>query len=359
MKAARLHEVGKPLKIEEIAEPTLRSGSVIVKILSTHVPPFTHKVISGELGYALPEFPFIPGTSAIGMIEAVANDVFDLEIGQKVFCDPYIYSTTIEAKPDAILLGWTGLAEKSSRIQALWKDGTFAQKVLFPAECLTPLGEAESIPVEKLACLSYLNIAAGGLNRAPLHFSQTLVVNGATGGLGSAAVLVGLAMGAAKVIAVGRNKEQLKTLEQIDKRVIGVATEGNVESDSKAIARIINGGADIVIDLLGGVSKPEPTLTCLNALRRGGTAVFVGGVNADIPFPYSKIMLEQLTIKGSFMYSRQIPRKLLKMISAGILNLDAIQVNTFSLDEIETAISKASSSKGLEYCVVVPNQSYK
>lgn len=163
-------------------------------------------------------------------------------------------------------------------------------------------------------------------------------------------------MGAAKVIAVERNKQQLKTLEQLDKRVISITTEGNIESDSKAIKNAANGGADVVIDLLGGVSKPEPTLTCLNALRRGGTAVFVGGVSVDIPLPYPKIMLEELTIKGSFMYPRHIPDELLKMIAGGTLNLDAINIKTFSLDEIETAIDKASSSKGLEYCVLVPNQ---
>ena len=355
MKAARHYEVGKPLKVEEIAEPTIRSGSAVIKILSTHIPPFTHKVISGEMGYDLPKLPFTPGTSAIGIIEAVADDVFDLEIGQKVFCDPYIYSTTIGSKPDAILLGWTGLAEKSSRIQGLWKDGTFAEKILFPAECLTPLGEAESIPAEKLACLSYLNIAAGALTRAPLTPTQTLIVNGATGGLGSAAVLVGLALGAAKVVAVGRNEEKLKTLEQLDKRVVSVAVEGEVESDSKKIEDAANGGADVVIDLLPTLPTPDPTLTALNALGRGGTAVFVGGVGADIPLPYSRIMLEQLTIKGSFMYPRHIPSELLKMISAGILDLDALQVNTFGLDKIEIAIDKASDSEGLEYCVLVPN----
>ena len=88
MKAARLYSTEQPLKVESISEPQLRSGAVVVKILSTHVPPFTRKVISGQLGYALPEFPFTPGTNAIAMIEAVADDVFDLEIGQKVFCDP-------------------------------------------------------------------------------------------------------------------------------------------------------------------------------------------------------------------------------------------------------------------------------
>ena len=357
MKAARLEEVGQPLKIESIAEPNIRSGSAVVKVLSTHIPPFTGKVISGEMGYDLPKLPFTPGTSAIGLIEAVADDVFGLEVGQKVFCDPYIYSTTTGAKPDAILLGWTGLAEESSRIQGLWKDGTFAEQVLFPAECLTPLGEAESIPIEKLACLSYLNIAAGALTRAPLKPAQTLIVNGATGGLGSAAVLVGLALSAAKVVAVGRNEEKLKALEQLDKRVVSVAVKGEIESDSQKIKTAANGGADVVIDLLPTLSIHDPTLTALNALGRGGTAVFVGGVGADIPLTYSRIMLEQLTIRGSFMYPRHIPGKLLKMISAGILDLDAIQVNTFKLDEIETAIAKAVNAKGLEYCVLISNQS--
>ena len=357
MKAARLKEVGQPLKIEEIAIPTIRSGSAIIKVISTHIPPFTRKVISGEMGYDLPKLPFTPGTSAIGIIEAVADDVFDLKVGQKVFCDPYIYSTTIGAKPDAILLGWTGLAAKSERIQGLWKDGTFAEQVLFPAECLTPLGEAESIPPEKLACLSYLNIAAGALTRAPLKPSQTLVVNGATGGLGSAAVLVGLAIGAAKVVAVGRNREKLNALEQLDPRVVSVAVEGEIESDSQKIKDAAGGGADVVVDLLPTLPTPDPTLTALNALGRGGTAVLVGGVAADIPLTYSRIMLEQLTIKGSFMYPRHIPGELLKMISAGILDLDAVQVNTFGLEEIETAIDKASDAKGLEYCVLVPNRS--
>ena len=356
MKAARLKEIGQPLKIESIAEPSIRSSSAVVKVLSTHIPPFTSKVISGEMGYDLPKLPFTPGTSAVGIIEAVADDVFDLEVGQKVFCDPYIYSTTIEASPDAILLGWTGLTEKSSRIQSLWKDGTFAELVLFPAECLTPLGEAESIPPEKLACLSYLNIAAGALTRAPLTPTQTLVVNGATGGLGSAAVLVGLAMGAAKIVAVGRNEEKLKTLEQLDKRVVSVAVEGEIESDSKKIKAAAGGGADVVIDLLPTLPTPDPTLTALNALGRGGTAVFVGGVGADIPLAYSRIMLEQLTIKGSFMYPRHIPGELLRMVSAGILDLEAIQINTFDLNEIETAIASSADAKGLEYCVLVPNK---
>lgn len=357
MKAARLHEVGKPLKVEDVSEPTIRAGSAIVRVLCAHVFSYTKKVINGELGYDLPELPFTPGTGAIAIVEATADDVFGLEVGQKVFCDPYIYSRNISAEPDGILLGWTGLAEVSFRQQSLWKDGVFAEKVLFPAECLTPIPQEQEFSSQELVYLDYLTVAYGGLLRADFRPSQTLVLNGATGGLGSATVLLALAMGAAKIVAVGRNANQLKTLEQLDKRVVSVTVEGDIDSDSKKIKDAANGGADIVIDLLPSLPKPEPTLTALNALRRGGTAVFVGGVSADIPLPYHKIMVEQLTIKGSFMYPKHAASELVKMIEAGILSLEPVKPYAFSLNDIEPAIEKASALTGFDYCVVVPNQS--
>jgi alcohol dehydrogenase len=88
MKAARLYQPGNSLQVETIPEPVLQPGGAIVRILSSHLPAFTQKVISGELGYSLPELPFTPGTSAIGVVEAVADDVFGIEVGQTVFCDP-------------------------------------------------------------------------------------------------------------------------------------------------------------------------------------------------------------------------------------------------------------------------------
>ena len=68
MKAARLYEVGKPLKVEEVPEPILKPGSAIIKLLGSHIPSFTTQVLSGELGYMLPPLPFTPGPNAIGVV---------------------------------------------------------------------------------------------------------------------------------------------------------------------------------------------------------------------------------------------------------------------------------------------------
>lgn len=354
MKAARLYELGKPLKVEEVPEPTLRAGGVIVKVLSSHVPPFTDRVLSGELGYAVPPLPFTPCDNAVGKVEAIADDVFNLEIGQIVFCDPFISSHTLGGESDAILIGWTGLAAASTRMQALWKDGAFAQKALWPAECLTPLPNAESIDPALLACLNYLTIPYGGFLRGELHAGQTLIVNGATGGLGASAVLVALAIGVSKIVIVGRDRETLEQLVQLNpKRVVSVPLEGNFSDYSKQIAKAAD-GADMVLDVLGGLTNPEPTMACIHALRPGGTAVFMGGVKTEIPIPYSKIMLEELTIRGAFMYPRHVPGEIYRMVAAGFLDLKPIQTHTFPLDKVNEAVTKAAQLKGLDYCVIVP-----
>jgi alcohol dehydrogenase len=354
MKAARLHKVGTPLKVEEVAEPILKPGGAIVSILASHVPNFMNGIVSGTLDYYVMPLPFIPGPSAIGVVEAVADDVFGLNVGQKVFCDINMATKTNGAEPEKILIGITALTPNAGPLQQLWRDGTFAQKVCYPAECLTPLGEAADVEPTTLASLNFLTIAYGGLLRGELRPGQTLIVNGATGCMGASAVLLSLAMGVGKVVAVGRHQVTLDTLVQLDpKRVISVAIAGNAEDTEKVKAAA--DGADIVLDCLGSVKTPEPVLACINALRPGGTAVFIGGVEAEIPLPYFRIMIQELTVKGAFMYPRHVPNDLLRMIAAGTLDLKTIKTHVFPLDSVNEAIAHAATLRGLEYSIVIPD----
>jgi alcohol dehydrogenase len=356
MRAARFYEAGRPLQIEDVQNPSLRSGGAIVKVLATHIPNFTKDVISGDLNYFFPPAPFTIGTSAVGIVESVADDVFGLEVGQKVFCDPHIYSRTIGAEPDGILIGWTGLAAESGRTQSLWKDGTFAEKALWPAEAIAPINLSTNYDDALLAAtLSYPAIAYGGLLRGQLRPSQTVVVNGATGGLGAAAVWVALAMGAGKIAAIGRNADILSQIVQLDpNRVVSVVLSGNVQDDAALIKQAV-GKVDLVADYLGSVTNPEPTLACIHALRPGGTAVFMGGVKADIPLPYAKIMIEELNICGAFMYPRYAPGDLLNLIEGKVLDLNVIKLEKYPLQQVNEAIVEAAKLRALGYCVLVPS----
>ena len=84
-------------------------------------------------------------------------------------------------------------------VQKVWKDGSLAEKMLCPAECLTVIEQPNQYTPGQWASLCWLGISYGGLLRGEVKPGSTLIVNGGTGGLGSLAVMLALAMGVAKV----------------------------------------------------------------------------------------------------------------------------------------------------------------
>lgn len=90
----------------------------------------------------------------------------------------------------------------AAAVQGIWKDGSFAEKMLCPAECCTIIPETRDLASHSPAqwsALCWLAVSYGGLVRGDVQAGSTVVVNGATGGLGSLAVLLALSMGVAKV----------------------------------------------------------------------------------------------------------------------------------------------------------------
>jgi alcohol dehydrogenase len=125
-----------------------------------------------------------------------------------------------------------------------------------------------------------------------------LIASGETGKIGSTAVLVGLALGAKRVIALGREGIALNKLQEIDpKRVVTVRLQGDFESDKHAVVAVAR-GADLVYDMLGSAPTFAPTAAAIYGLHRGRTAMLMGGVQAAIDLPYSSGMLNELCIKG-------------------------------------------------------------
>jgi alcohol dehydrogenase len=233
-----------------------------------------------------------------------------------------------------------------------WRHGTFAEKALLPAECLTVIPDNLSLHT---ASLSFAAIAYGGLLKGDFRPGQTLVVSGATGNIGASALPVALAMGAKRVIALGREAgilEQLKTFDP--DRVITVQLTGSAENDKQAVVAATAGGADVVYDMLGNVPSFEPSAAAIYSLRRGGTAILMGGVQAAIDIPYSYVMLNQISIQGALMYPRTAPRELINMLIAGTLNFSKMKVRSFSLDEILAALDHAEANRGPSYTVLSP-----
>ncbi|MDN3355797.1 zinc-binding dehydrogenase [Actinomadura sp. DC4] len=330
---------------------------MIITVLAAAVPAYTRALIGGERG-TIPT-PLVLGAACVGRVEAVADEVFNVAPGD-IVVDIALLGSGDTAEPQEILVGWTGVGGRgratrtTEGMQALWHDGVFAERALCPKECLVRLPGAGRYPrPDKLAFLPWLGIAAEGLNRAGLQAGHVVVVVGATGQLGGAAVLGALARGAARVVAVGRNAGALDRLAGLDRRVVPVALTGDREQDAKAITAA-SGGADRVLDALGDVPSAGPTLAGYDSLRPGGTMVVIGGVRQDLPLPYGDLMRRRLTVAGSWMCSPATALTVWNMVAAGTLDLGPLGVRTVGLDDPAGALDLAANTSGPEFVALVP-----
>jgi alcohol dehydrogenase len=203
MKAWRLEGLGGRLALEEIPVPEPRRGSVLVRIKATSLLTYIKAYVEGQLPfYKPPPGPFTIGTKAVGTIEAIGRGVWRLKPGQRVVISPHVAARENVDDPAQILIGLTS-APESAPMLADWPDGTLADYALVPVEAATPLDGLEGFESTELAALSRFIVPFGGLARGRLAPGETLVVNGATGAFGTAAVLRGVAMGRRALLRPG------------------------------------------------------------------------------------------------------------------------------------------------------------
>ena len=156
-----------------------------------------------------------PGAGAIGRVRAVGPDATRLAVGDWVSCDPTVRSRDDALTPDITLQGWSARGDGGLRLQKHFHHGSFAEQMLVPTENVFPLGLID--PKKRGddgARSNLLLVPYGGLLAANFKAGETLLVSGATGNFGSAAVAVALAMGAGCVICPGRNEAMLDELKR-------------------------------------------------------------------------------------------------------------------------------------------------
>jgi alcohol dehydrogenase len=346
MKAAILKALNQPLTIEEIPEPTPGAGEVLVRVLAAPVLSYAHEVFTGARDYPL-VLPLAPGCGAIGIVEQTGPDATRLKPGQLVFCDPTVRSRDDALSPDIMLQGWIAPGEGPQKLQTYFRNGSFAEKMLLPLENAISLEHLRSIDPAKLTWLGTLLVPYGGLLTAGFQPGQVLLINGATGHFGSAGLAVALAMGAARVIAPGRNQRVLDTLVSLfGSRVRPVLLSEDDATNSRRIADAADGSIDCLLDLLSPIHDPAPTRNGIMAIRPGGTAILMGGVNAALDIPYRHVMRNSLLIRGQYMYPRHAPLQLAELIRGGLLDLAPFLVQTFPLEQIEQAVEHARNHGG-------------
>lgn len=350
MKAARLYELGKPLVIEEVPIPELSDEDVLVEVKASFVAPSMKDIVNPGGNFIRPTLPTIFGSDAIGVISKLGNKVKGLKVGQKVWVNSLLYYKNDEFA----LMGKEGLSD-SMAFQGMFTfdpnnvhlldeyQGGFAQYIKAPSTNIAVL--PDNFPLEYAVRIGYLGTAYQALKYANVHYGSTVLINGATGTVGTSAVLLSLAMGATKIIAVANKKDRLDKIKQINPSIIHTVSllDGKVTGK---IRELTNGkGAESFVDCLQYVDT-NSTHQCLFAIKKGGTAVLIGGATGNINLPYGFILGTEIKITGSLWFHTYEANEMVNMAQAGNLKLDLLETKTFSLEQINDAINLAGSRIG-------------
>ena len=348
MKAAVLHAFGTLLSVEEVPDPVLGTGEVIVDVAAAGVLPYAAEVFSGVRQYLL-KLPVIPGAGAIGRVRATGPDATRLKPGDWVLCDPTIRSRDDARTPDITLQGLSARGDGGLLLQRHFGDGSFAEQLRVPTENVTPLGDIDPADAGRWCALSQFLVPYGGLLAAAFQPGETLLVSGATGNFGSAGVAVALAMGAGVVVAPGRNAAMLAELtRRFGPRVRTVPLTGDEAADRAAMQTAAPGGIDCVLDLLPPSAPAAAARAAALSVREFGRVVLMGGVGMlggdDLALPYPWIMRNNITVRGAWMYPRSAPAGLIALVRAGLLDPGLVAVTEFALDDANAAVAHAAAN---------------
>ncbi|KAI4594653.1 hypothetical protein KJ359_007745 [Pestalotiopsis sp. 9143b] len=361
-RALVVRDINVQPKVETVPTPQVLPGTAVLRVLSAPILSYMNDLFIGNSrGYEYP-LPIVPGTSAVCRVAALGPDATSLEVGQLVLFDCYIRARDAQSDgPKNYLSAITGgFSQASQRLMRDGgvRDGAFAEYV---RQGGLGLGTHDVGDIYKLL------VPFGGLTSVGLKPGETVLVSPATGPFGGAACMVALAMGA-RVLAWGRDEEKLKniesTLQSINLgRYRGMVKVVKMHNEPTKDAEAIKLAADgRPIDAYFDISPPQATgsthfKTGILSLKHGGRVSMMGSLTDDAAVPYTFIMINDITLKGKWMYDRKDIFLLIKMAELGLVRLGkdggCSTPGVFGLDEWKKAWDLAEVKVNLGEKVVI------
>lgn len=243
MKAIRVEKHGGPevLELKEVPDPAPAAGQVLLRVHAAGVNPVDTYIRAGQQGYAGP-VPYTPGLDAAGVIEAVGEGVQSVRVGDRVF---------------------------TSRAFT----GSYAEKALAAASDVYPLPERLSFAAGAAIGIPWATAYRALFQRARILPAETLLVHGASGGVGSAAVQLARAAGVT-VIGTGGSDEGRRRVAELGAHHV---LDHHAPDYLTRVRELTGGnGVDVILEMLANVNLAKD----FEALARYGRIVVIGSRGA-------------------------------------------------------------------------------
>lgn len=253
-----VHTLGEPLKLENHSLPHPAPGEISVRIAACSLNFADILMAQGKYQEKFP-LPFSPGLEVSGTIAALGDGVDSLKVGQK--------------------------------ISSYCGHGGLSTGINIPADFVMPLPDDADLAIQAAVPIAHGTAHLALDHRAKLKAGETLLVLGASGGVGLTAIEIGKLLGA-KIIACARGKKKLEVAKAAGAdHLIDSETD-----DIKAEVRKL-GGADVVFDPVGG-DQFSAALRCVNP---EGRVLPLGFASGTIPqIPANILLVKNISVLGFY-----------------------------------------------------------
>jgi len=355
MRAARLHAVNEPMRIEEVAKPRASGTDVVVEVKACGMVPNLANVLNNwENWYPhqpLPPKPATFGLDPAGIVHEVGEQVVALKPGDRVYVNPlrscgacHACANGNQMKCDYFTFaGYFGFNRNSLEIYKRYPDGGFAQFMRAPQSAIVKIPDKMTFP--QATRMGYLGTSYSALKKLGSLAGKSLIINGATGTLGVGATLFALAMGVSTIYAVARGKPLLEKLKRLAPNRIEIFSnlDGKV---AEWVRSTSHAGADFMLDSLGAVADVNAMKDAMMGVKRGGSIVNIGGTGADMLFNTKWWMDNSMVLTGSAWLSTAEGMEVAELVRSGAVDLSVLEARTYPLDQINDAINGVASGDG-------------
>jgi NADPH2:quinone reductase len=333
MRAVVLREFGTPesLKIEDIPSPDPGPYEVLVDVHAVGVNFVDLLVISGKYQF-LPARPFTPGKLPVGIVRRTGPGVMGLAVGDRVLA-------TVE-------------------------HGGYAQQAVAPAEHCYRLPAGMSFVTAASMALSYDTAWFALHERGRLATGETVLVLGATGGVGAAAVQLAKAAGAHVLAGVSSRARADAVLRNGADAVVDLSVENIHDGLREQVHALTDGhGVDVVVDSLGDRYLPA----ALRALAWCGRLVVVGFAAGEIASVRTNyLLLKNIEVSGLQVsdYRKKRPARMREcfddifaLFAKGLLHPS--EATALPLEGFASALGQIRDRKAPGRLVLVPSQGHR
>lgn len=324
MRAVRCHELTGPksLRVDEIPAPTPGSGEVLIEVHAAGVNFPDVLLTYGKYQFKA-DPPFVPGGEAAGIVRAVGAAVTEVAVGD--------------------------------RVCATLMSGAFAEQIVVPEAAVVKLPDVVPFETGAATLLTYATTLHALVDRAAIQAGETLLVLGASGGVGTAAIELGKALGAHVIAAASSDEKVAYCKERGADAGINYARE-DLKERAKALTH--GNGANVIYDPVGGPFAEA----ALRSIAWEGRFLVVGFATGEIPkIPLNLVLLKGCQVVGVFWGSFAMresaknhanARKILEWVADGKLrpHVDAVM----KFDDARKALERMEKRDVKGKLVLVP-----